>query len=249
MKLPIDVSVHSLLAFSEFLHHNALSPSVIKNYISSIRKQTKHYGWHTHPFAHHLVSDHIRSITINSSFTPSHKDVFDLPTLAKISQACNHLCDPPLFRAAFLLAYFAFLRMSNIAPHSLWAFDPSRHLLRQDILFSHPGAHILLKWTKTMQNREDHKFIQIPELSNHTICPIKALLRSQKLRSNGPLFADRTYPHSPVIDTRFRDALREVLRITGIPSAGHGFHAFQHSGATLAFDNGAQLEHIMAHGL
>ena len=68
MHQPIDVSVHSLLAFSEFLHQNALSPSVVKNYISSIIKQAKRFGWHTEPFAHHLVSDYIGSITINTDF-------------------------------------------------------------------------------------------------------------------------------------------------------------------------------------
>ena len=123
MQLPIDVSVHSLLAFLEFLHQNALSPSVIKNYISSINRQAKHFGWPTEPFDHHLISDYIRSITINTKFVPRHKGVFDLPTLARISAACESLPDLPLFRAAFLLAFFAFLRMSNIAPHSMHAFD------------------------------------------------------------------------------------------------------------------------------
>ena len=140
MRLPMNVSVHCLLAFMEYLHDNSLSPSVIKNYISSLTKQAKRFGWEMEPFSHHLVRDYIRSITINSSFAPSHKGVFDLPTLARISEACSSLYDPPLFRAAFLLAYFGFLRMSNIAPHSLKAFDSTRHLLHQDIIFASPGA-------------------------------------------------------------------------------------------------------------
>ena len=111
---------------------------------------------------------------------------------------------------------------------------------------------MLLKLMKTIENRIDHQFIQILELLNSTICPvraIRALLVSRRLHSNAPLFADKTYPHLPVIDTKFRDALRSVLQMLGIPTSTHGFHAFRRSGATLAFDNGIHLEHIMSHGL
>ena len=139
-----------------------------------------------------------------------------------------------------------FLRMSNIAPHSLKAFDSTRHLLHQDIIFAPPGAHVLLKWTKTMQNRTEHQFIQIPQLDNPVLCPVKAiknLINSRRPPSNAPLFAANSYPHLPVIDTKIGDALRQVLQTLGITLAGHGFHAFCHLGATLAFDNGVQLKY------
>ena len=73
-------------------------------------------------------------------------------TLARISKACDVLFDPPLFRAAFLLAFFGVLRMSNIAPHSRIKFDPLVHILRQDVLFIPPGARVLLKWTNPFRN-------------------------------------------------------------------------------------------------
>ena len=142
--------------------------------------------------------------------------------------------------------------MSNVAPHSLRSFDPTRHFLRQDIIFGPPGAHVLLKWTKTLQNRSHHHFVQIPEIPNPTLCPVRAvkdLLASRKLPSNAPLFAHSYPPFHPVIGTKTRDALKQVLSNLGFSLTGHGFHAFRRSGATLAFDNGVQLEHIMAHGL
>ena len=54
--------------------------------------------------------------------------------------------DPQLFRSVFLLAFFRFLRMSNIAPHPVSAFDYSKLLNQQDVIFGPPGAHVIIKW-------------------------------------------------------------------------------------------------------
>ena len=142
--------------------------------------------------------------------------------------------------------------MSNIAPHSRFKFDKNRHILRQDIIFAEPGAHVLLKWTKTLQESNTHHFVQIAALSNSVICPVKALtnlMASRNISTDSPLLAHINPPYLPVIDTTIRDALRKILDHIGIPTLGHGLHTFRHSGATLAYDNNVQLQHIMAHGL
>ena len=167
-------------------------------------------------------------------------------------RTCDRLQDPLLYTAIFLTAFFAFLRMSNIAPHSRVKFDPGRHLLRQDVIFASPGAHILLKWSKTMQNRIAHQFVQICQLLDMNLCPVtalKALLQSRPLPCTAPLFVHAKLGCLLVVDTSIREALKSVLSHIGLPSSGFGFHAFRRSGATVAFDNQVPLEHIMAHGL
>ena len=142
--------------------------------------------------------------------------------------------------------------MPNIAPHSRFKFDRNSHSLRQDVIFADPGAHILLKWTKTLQDRSAHHFVQIPRLKNYIICPaltLQKLLESQTLSSSYPLIVHLSPPFLPVIDTTIRDGLRKILEHIGIPLLGHSVHMFRHPGATLAFDNNLQLQHIMGHGL
>ena len=176
-------TIQTVLSFLEFLHSNSVSPHVIVNYVSSLKTAAKKYKWDSEPLHHQLVSAYLRSISINS-FTPTPRGPFDLETLMSISKACDRLQDPLLYRAIFLTSYFAFLRMSNIAPHCRARFDPGRHLLRQDIIFASPGAHIIFKWSKTMQNRTVHQFVQIPQLLNSDLCPvtaIKSLLDSKPL--------------------------------------------------------------------
>ena len=142
--------------------------------------------------------------------------------------------------------------MLNLAPHSVRAFDPSKHCLRQDLFFDPPGAHLLLKWTKTLQDHRAHHIIQLTSIDNHFLCPVralKALLASRPLPPSSPLFANIYPPFTQIIDTHVREALTTVLHSLAIPLPGHGFHTFRRSGATLAFDNNVSLHNIMAHGL
>ena len=154
------------------------------------------------------------------------------------------------------ISYFLLCISAHVqcCPHSRVKINPGRHLLRQDILFASSGAHILLKWSKTMQNRTAHQFVQIPQLSNSALCPVFAiqfLLDSRPLPPTAPLFVHKKPGCLIVIDTTIRDALKSVLAYIGLLSEGSGFHVFRRSKATVAFDHKYQipLEHIMAHGV
>ena len=148
MKLPVEFSLHNILVFLEYLYQHHLSPQVIKNYVSSLASMARTYNISAASLSHISVGHYLRSISINSTFRPTPRGVFDIHTLYHISKAFDGLSDPPLFRAIFLTAFFAFLRISNISPHSVKAFDPTRHFLRQDLIFHYPGDHLLVKWTK-----------------------------------------------------------------------------------------------------
>ena len=166
MSLPVEVSVHNILVFLEYLYINSLSPKVIKNYLSSISSMARQLNFDTSNCYHHMVQRYLRSISINSKFAPTPRGLFDIKTLYYISLSCDTLSDPILFRAIFLTAYFGFLRMSNFAPHSLSKFHPDKHFLRRDLTFAPPGVHLLVKWTKTLQDHKSNHVIQLPELEN-----------------------------------------------------------------------------------
>ena len=126
------------------------------------------------------------------------------------------------------------------------------HFLRQDLFLHPPGVHLLIRWTKTLQDHTSHHLIQLPELNNFFLCPtraLKTLIKSRPLPLTAPLFANNFPPFSSVIDTHIRDSLKKILTSLGISPSGHGFHTFRRSGATFAFDHNVPLQNIMAHGL
>ena len=250
--LPLNVSAQNILIFLEFLVKNHLSPRVVRNYFASISSLAKFYHMDSSDLSHPAVFRFLRSLSINSTFRPTLRGVFSIRIMYDISKACDSLQDPILYRAIFLTAFYAFLRLSNIAPHSIRQFSQSKHFLRKDLIFAPPGAHLLIKWTKTIQDSNSSHMVQLPEVDNFYLCPVRALralLQSRPLPSSAPLFATSYHPHLQVIDTHVRDALKVVLNILNISPVGHGFHSFRHSGATFAFDNNIPLQNIMAHGL
>ena len=245
------MSVHNILIFLEYLYINSLSPKVNENYLSSIASMARQLNLETSNFHHHMVQIYLRSISINSRFAPTPRRLFDIKTLYYISISCDILSKPVLFRAIFLTAYFGFVRMSNFATHSLSKFHPDKHFLRRYLKFSPPGAHLLIKWTKTLQDYKSHHVIQLPELDNIYLCPVKALkalLSSRPLSGSDPLFANRYPPYNQVIDSHVRYALKQDLTLRNISPRGHGFNMFRRSGATYAFDHNVAIQNIMAYG-
>ena len=57
--------------FTEFWHSlytNSVSYKVMLNYVSSLKKAATKYHWHPEVLSHRLVSDYLRSISINTRF-------------------------------------------------------------------------------------------------------------------------------------------------------------------------------------
>ena len=141
--------------------------------------------------------------------------------------------------------------MSNVAHHSIAWFDPDKHFLRQDVIFAPPGAHLIIKWTKTLQDNKSHHVVQLPSIENMYLCPVqalKALLKSRQLPPTYTLLASQTPPFNHILDSHIRQALKTILSIRNISHTGHGFHTFRRSGVTLAFDHSIPLQNIMSHG-
>ena len=78
--------------------------------------------------------------------------------------------DPLVFKYLLLLAYFSFLRLSNLLPHTVGSFDPTRQLARGDILFSNQGATLLVKWSQTQSGTSNDPVFRISR--SHGLVPL-----------------------------------------------------------------------------
>ena len=155
------------------------------------------------------------------------------------------------FVPLYLLCFFSFLRLSNILPHTVNSFDITRQLARGDVLHTDTGAIVIIKWSKTLQDRKTTTTITIPDLGSSPLCPVKALQRMCKAipaDKNSPLFLlKRPTKISVLTDSVARKHLKEVSKILKCAS-NLTFHAFRKAGATWAFQHGVPLEHIKTHG-
>ena len=141
--------------------------------------------------------------------------------------------------------------MSNVLPHSIVAFDSSRHLCRADIVFSDRDAVIIVKWSKTMQNRRHIATINIPSLNASDLCPVsalKAMLDIIVSKNNDPLFMYKKFSKLAILtDSAARKHLKDVSRVLQL-ARSLTFHDFRRVGATWAYNHGASIQDIQQQG-
>ena len=149
--------------------------------------------------------------------------------LISILEVTAKLEAPRVFTSLYLLAFFSFLRLSNMVPHSFKNFHGSRHLARGDIIFSHDMAIIIVKWSKTLQARDKIARIHIPVLPDSRLCPVTALKRMLAMvpgSQDDPLFSIcRQGSWVPLTDSIVRKHLTRIIRIStslSIPLEGLG---------------------------
>ena len=250
LSLP-QVSTLDILAFMEYLLQAGMTAANIINHLTTIRFCCIIYNIDTTPFRDNGIPLFIKSIKINRSFQPSSKIVIDEKLLDSIFKVCLHLPFPEVFKILYLLAYFSFLRLSSILPHTLATFDTTMHLRVGDIIFSNQGAVIVVKWTKTFQDRCKVATVSLPNLGASSLCPIAALkimLNSKYPDKDTPLFQIR---HNsvvvPLTDSYACKHLKKVSKSLELPKSII-FHDFCRGGATWAFKYGVPIQDIQAQG-
>ena len=159
---------------------------------------------------------------------------------------------PHVFKALYLVAYFSFLRLSNLCPHTIQDFSPMRHLAQGDVIFQNNSAVLVIKWSKTLQLRKTMHILYLPFLNND-ICPIlalKQLLSSSPAGSNLPLFQFHSANGwAPLTDVRVRKNFKLILSKLGLQNSNLTLHSFRRSGASSALNHQVALQKIERHGL
>ena len=246
-----DVNVCHILAFLEFLHFNKFSPAVMLNVVSAVKSKLQAFGVSIQPWCDPRITYFTKSFQHTKRFKAHLPKVIDIPMLKNIIQACDARSDAKVFKAIYLVAFFSFLRISNLVPHSTTSFSHLEQLARGDVFFA-PGIHLLVKWSKTMQKRNKAVIIKIPSVKNPLLCPVKAVRDLLCLTPGGPdspLFQILLYGSwVPLTDSRVRKHFSSVLSSLQLSHSGITFHHFRKSGATLAFNANASLQSIKAQG-
>ena len=151
-----------------------------------------------------------------------------------------HVC----MHAAFLVAFFLFLRISNLVPYksSDLGSNEAYFLTRLDVWFSTAGAVLRVYRTKTIQFHQRVLEIPLPLIPNSILCPVSALKNYFSLVPGplvSPLFmVSEGSDIKPVLASHFNRFFKACVRAVG----------FCHGGAIFAFHCNAPSEFIKAQG-
>ena len=253
MKINIScLSPLMIIAYLQFLESNNTSASAMANHLSAIKAKLSMLGVSIQAFLDPRIKYFQKAMVLHRPFKVQLKKIIDIDTLHLIVRTCDSTYMGQVFKAVYTLAFFSFLRLSNLVPHSVQQYSVLYHLARGDIIFAKPGIHILIKWSKTLQSRDTVKILKIPMLGANPICPvtaIKNLLAITPGSKNDPLFQyKRPKGWAPLTDTQVRRHFHSVLQKLNLHNSNITFHAFRRSGATYAFNSNVALQDIQSHG-
>ena len=228
---PVPVSHLTICRYAAFLAKR-LSVASIKKYINIIRILHLEAGLPNPLKETWFLDTVIRGIGRHKGLGTRRKLPINPHILLKIRSLLDLSSSvDAVFWAACLLAFFGFLRKSNLFPPSAAKFDPSKHLLRDDFTLFNWGIMLTIRWSKTIQFGERILRAPIPWLPNHPLCPVQALLGAFSLTQGapptGPAFViikeGRVSPFPP---SKFVSMLRTHLSSLGFQAnlfSGHSF--------------------------
>ena len=248
-----QLSLSEALSYLEFLVDNRTTAHMVSNHVSAIRAMFVLYDIPYQLWDHPKIKYFIKSIKMARPLALPKKNIIDLNTLKSIIAVISNWPNSVVYKAVFLTAFFGFFRLSNIAPHAISEFDITRHFTGGDIFFQKDEVQLLLKWSKTMQYRNDYKLVSLPKLGKSTVCPYRALRNLMHLYApdhQAPLFQIKTVAGGwqVLTDSRIRKTLANVNQKLRLPKNYYTFHAFRRSGATLAYEMDVPIKEIKDHG-
>ena len=124
------------------------------------------------------------------------------------------------------MTVFSTLKFLNLCIYYVSSFKA-----RGDFIFAEDSAVLLIKWSKTVQDRKQSVFtIPLPNLGASQLCPIRAITNMTQLfpaAPNGPLFVTpRNFTIVPLTDSVAGKHLKKISDCWSIPTS-LTFHAFR----------------------
>ncbi|XP_041464258.1 uncharacterized protein LOC121415177 isoform X1 [Lytechinus variegatus] len=244
-------STEQVMAFIAQLSLNGLAASTVTQRIAALSYLHNMYEWQD-PTKHFLI----KKMQEGCRRGPKRKDSrlpITLALLSKLLPTLNNVCssfyEACLFQAAFLLAFYGFLRVGEFTARGRLG-DTKKIIQLQDIQVGNGPLRTMLvkiRYSKTDQYGSSTT-LSIKENGILGGCPVVAMIRFLDLRrkNSGPLFCHIN--GLPLTRYQFGAVVKKALRSTGADIDQYGTHSFRIGAATTAALNGVPPDKIKEMG-
>ena len=137
MKVPIlAITSVVLITYLQFLDANSISPSAMANRISAKKAKMALYDLPLVTFDDPRIKYFQKPIVLKRPFKANLKNIIDIDTLHLIIRPYDFTYMGQIFKAVYTLAFFSFLCLSNLVPHSSLKCFPLYQLARGDVILA-----------------------------------------------------------------------------------------------------------------
>jgi len=216
-----------------YLAHVGRRFGTIQNHISSLKHFHEvydfHLGWEQHYFFWVIIkgTKHYLGLQSNSkqAITPLmlHRMAFFFDLRIPLHAA---------MWAYFLVAFFSFLRKSNLVIENTRSVPSLKVLRRSNLILNEHTAYFCILETKTIQFVQRSLNIPLPLIPGSMLCPVAALhhhLKLNRVPDSAPLFSDRSSgseSFQAITYSQFSRFLAKSLQAIGANSSTFS-HSFQ----------------------
>ena len=254
--LPFPVTITNLQRYMVFISRSCQSFQTVRNYIDGLRFYHVLLGYNFDQlYCNFQVQLLLKGLKRRMSSHVNRKLPITLDILQKI-HTCLDLQTNKLhitLWAAFLVAFFGFLRKSNMVPQTASTFDTKKHLNRASFITTTTGITVQLRWTKTIQFNQSIIEIPLPTIAGSPFCPVTAInnmITKIKAPLSSPAFV---VPHNDSLYTltysSYTNFLRELLQRCDLNGTLYSGHSFRSGGLqTAATCHELNYSDLMTHG-
>jgi hypothetical protein len=252
---PFPIQSRTALRYIAFLCATGRSFGTVQNHISSLKHFNQFFGFDPGWDQTYSFKLTLRGCKRFLGLSPARKQPITPRMLCRMALLFDK--DRPLHAAMlalFLVAFFSFLRKSNLVPDSIQVISP-KVPSRSDLSFSAHGATLHIRATKTIQCFQRSLAIPLPAIPNSPLCPVTALnnhFRLNPVPAAQPLFsfqaADPLRPLQPLTYSQFTSFLSKVISAIGLDPKLYSPHSFRRGGASFAFECSIPAELIKLQG-
>ena len=217
-----------------------MSPPTVVNHVAHIKAHYTLAGADPNPATHCRVVQAIQAIKRRKDHTPKPLIPLSLPVLRTV---LAYVAKQRMYnmRAVIAIMFYGALRLAQLLPLTVRAFDPLKHLTRAVVWIAGGALMIRVKHAKNMQYYNQPRTVTLTQSPSAPLCPIvaiRSLLRHMPTENKSqPMFV---FPQSqrPLPASYARRKWSTLVRHLGMDPTRHTMHSIRKMAATAAYDKG-----------
>lgn len=242
---------YDLINFIAHLSVSGQSPSTVSTYVSAISYLHKIRGM-SDPTKLFIIGKMIEGLKRKKSKTDARSPItLNLlhQLIPALSSVCSSQYESVMFKAAFSLAFHAFLRVGEFTAAS--KSDTSGRALKiSDITFSNTNENLTLRIRESKTDQRGYtSTLFLTSMRNKNMCPVSSLKSYVSMRptqSNSQLFIH--YNGSPLTRYQFCSVLKKSLIFCKVNTGCYRSHSFRIGAATESANKGVPNDKIKLWG-
>lgn len=231
------VPQNHIISYISFLSIEGWAPSTVNTHISALAFVHRINGWEdvTKSFLITKLKEGCNRLNPRADSRLPISPTLLEKLVKKLPSTCSSIYEVQLFKAAYLLAVFAFLRVSEFTSYKKHG-DNSRVLAIDDLRVHGQKSKDLLvriRFSKTDQKGAVSE-IKVESSSHPCLCPVKAMEGFLAIRPPfaGPLFVH--FSGEPMTSFQFSHMLKKGITLLGLTPSSFSSHSFRIGAATSA---------------